>query len=303
MSFFSKKSKNKPAHGTKIPPVGAFGHYNKKQGVKPLSDKKSASEREISEKNIQISIENVTLSHEGRAVINDITFDICEGDYICVIGENGSGKSTLMNAILGLLKPTSGKIKYHALQRNQIGVLPQLSPLEADFPATISEVVLAGCLARGNKGIFLTKDSKQIAFSAMEKLGITSLANRSYKELSGGQRQKVMIARALCAAEKMLILDEPVTGLDRTSTADVYAIIEGLNRNGMTIVTVTHDVRAALKHATKILRINKSSYIFTDVEEYKKLPEAQIYLRSEDDGIDRDKPYGEGGFRYSGGEK
>lgn len=301
MSFFSKKSKNAPEHGAKIPPVGAFGHYNKKQGVKNAAptDFDGANR----ERQAQISIEDLVLSFEGRAVLHDLTFEIREGDYICVIGENGSGKTSLMNAILGLVKPTSGKIKLHNLTRNQIGVLPQLSPLEADFPATVSEVVLAGCLARANKGIFLAKDSKQIAFSAMEKLGITSLADRSFRELSGGQRQRVMLARALCAADKMLILDEPVTGLDRTATADVYALIDDLNRGGMTIVTVTHDVRAALKYATKILRLNKDSYLFLDVEKYKKLPEAQVYLLGEDDGVDRDKPYGEGGFRYSGGEK
>ena len=162
------------------------------------------------------------------------------------------------------------------------------------------EVVLAGCLARSNKGIFLSKDSKDIAFSAMEKLGITPLADRSFRELSGGQKQRVMLSRALCAAEKMMFLDEPVTGLDRTSIADVYALIEALNRDGMTIVTVTHDVRSALKYATKILRINKDSYLFLDTEEYKKLPEAQVYLQSESDEVDRDKPYGEGGFRYTG---
>ena len=298
MSFFSKKNKNAPSHGAKIPPVGAFGHYNKKQGVKS-----SVKEGDASSAALQISVDDVTLSIEGRAVIQGLSFNVFEGDYICIIGENGSGKSTLMNAILGLLKPTGGKIKLHHLARNQIGVLPQISPSEADFPATVSEVVLAGCLARAHKGPFLAKDSKKIAFSSMEKLGITSLSDRSFRELSGGQKQRVLLARALCAADKMLFLDEPVTGLDRTTTADVYSLIEDLSRGGMTIVTVTHDVRSALKYANKILRINKDSYIFADVEEYKKLPEAQIYLQTEDDDVDRDKPYGDGAFRYSGGAK
>ena len=298
MSFFSKKSKSAPSHSAKIPPVGAFGHYNKKKGVKNTDP--SSVEASLQEAEIQISVENVTLSFEGRAVLQDISFDIRSGDYICIIGENGSGKSTLMNAILGLLKPSGGKIKYHKIARNQIGVLPQLSPIDTDFPATVREVVLAGCIARSSKGIFLSKDSKDIAFSAMEKLGITPLADRSFRELSGGQKQRVMLARALCAAEKMMFLDEPVTGLDRTSIADVYALIDTLNRDGMTIVTVTHDVRSALRYASKILRINKDSYLFLDTEEYKKLPEAQIYLQSQSDGVDRDQPYGEGGFRYTG---
>ena len=299
MSFFSKKSKNSPSHGAKIPPFGAFGHYNKKQGVKTATP----DEGESVEREVQVTVDDLTLSFEGRPVLHNLSFEICAGDYLCIIGENGSGKSTLMNAILGLLKPTRGKIKYNKLTRNQIGVVPQLSPLEADFPATVSEVVMAGCLARANKGPFLAKDSKQIAFSAMEKLGITPLADRSYKELSGGQRQRVMIARALCAADKMLVLDEPVTGLDRSATADVYSLFRDLNREGMTIIMVTHDVRAALKHSSKILRINKDSYLFTSTEKYVKLPEAQRFIDTEGDGIDRDKPYGEGGFRYSGGEK
>lgn len=300
MSFFSKKSKNAPVHGAKIPPFGAFGHYNKKQGVKT-----AASEEPIAKKTCekQISVENVTLSYEGRAVVHDLSFEIFEGDYLSIIGENGSGKSTLMNAVLGLLKPNLGKIKYHNIARNRIGVVPQLSPIEADFPATVSEVVMAGCLARPGKGPFLSKDSKQIAFSAMEKLGITSLSDRSYRELSGGQRQRVMIARALCAADKMLFLDEPVTGLDRAATADVYSLFSDLNREGVTIVMVTHDVRAALKYSSRILRINKDSYIDLPVEEYVKLPEAQRFIGTDDDGIDRDKPYGEGGFRYNGGER
>ena len=297
MSFFSKKSKNPPTHGAKIPPKSAFGHYNKKQGVK--SSQFGAPEQSA-QRPIQISVEDVTLSYEGRAVIHDLSLCVREGDYICIIGENGSGKSTLTNAILGLLKPTKGKIKLHGIARNQIGVLPQASETEADFPATVSEVVMAGCLARAHKGPFMAKDSKQLAFSSMEKLGITPLADRSYRTLSGGQRQRVLIARALCAAEKMLVLDEPVTGLDRASTKDVYSLIEDLNANGMTVVTVTHDVRSALKYANKILRVNKDSYLFLDTEEYKKLPEALPYVLSEGDDVDRDLPYGEGGFRYNG---
>ena len=133
----------------------------------------------------------------------------------------------------------------------------------------------------------------------MEKLGITSLSDRSFRNLSGGQKQRVMLARALCAADKMLILDEPVTGLDRAATADVYALISELNRNGMTIVMVTHDVRSALKYSSKILRLNKDSHLFLDTEEYKTLPEAARFLVDED-APNCDVPYGEGGFRFAG---
>ncbi len=297
MSFFSKKSK--PNHGAKIPPKSAFGHYNKKQGVRlsPSDGDKSPQKS----RGVLITAENITLSYEGKAVIDGLSFEIREGDYLCIIGENGSGKSTLMSALLGLIDTSKGKITI-AVSKNEIGVLNQSTLTESDFPATVREVVLSGCLGRDSKGPFIGKAAKQKAFSAMEKLGITSLADRSFRELSGGQRQRVLIARALCSAKTVLFLDEPVTGLDRATVADVYSIIDDLNRSGMTIVTVTHDVRAAMERSSKILRINKDSYLFIDTEDYRKLSEAQALLSDKDDKKDS-LPYGEGGFRYTGGEK
>ena len=294
MSFFTKIKSKTPSHEQKIPPFGAWGHYNKKQGLHTPADKLGETQETL------ISIEDLTLSYEGRAVIENLSFTVNKGDYISIIGENGSGKSTLMNAILGLLKPVGGKIRFHHLARNQIGVLPQQMPVERDFPATVREVVLAGCLARAEKGPFLAKSAKQIAFSAMEKLGITALENRPFRELSGGQRQRVLIARALCAADKMLILDEPVTGLDPKTTADIYTLFKDLNRCGMTVLTVTHDVRAALRYSNKILRINKDSVFFGTVKEFAALPEAQAFAQDEKSGQTAPTPYGDGGFRYNG---
>ncbi|MBQ8410078.1 MAG: metal ABC transporter ATP-binding protein [Clostridia bacterium] len=296
MSFFSKKTGKSPSHGQKIPPAGAWGHYNKKQGAKPQSADTEAH------KEVLISVEELVLSYEGRAVIEGLSFNIEAGDYLCVIGENGSGKSTLMNALLGIIKPTAGRIRYHHLARNQIGVLPQQTPVQNDFPATVREVVTAGCLARANKGPFLAKDSKQIAFTNMEKLGITALEGRPFRELSGGQRQRVLIARALCAADKMLVLDEPVTGLDPATTADIYTLFRDMNSSGMTVVSVTHDVKSALKYSNKILRINKDSVFFGTVEEYAALPEALRYLTEEPEATESNVLYGEGGFRYNGGD-
>ncbi len=250
-----------------------------------------------------IKAEDLSLSYDGKPVISSLSFDIRRGDYVCIIGENGSGKSSLIGAILGLNKPSGGKISYLDVKNDQIGFLPQFSHIEADFPATVNEVVLSGCLTKSRRSPFLPKNSKQIAFSAMEKLGITALSKRSFKELSGGQKQRVLFARALCAAEKLFVLDEPTTGLDRAATADVYALMEDLNKSGMTIICVTHDVCAALKYSTKILRINKDSYLFIDTDEYKKLPEAQAFLFVGNEENDAPKPYGEGGFRYNGGEK
>lgn len=296
MAFISFK-KNKKTTDKKIPPVGAWKHYNKRQGKSSFFDVGKAQGHTL------IEIDSLSLSYEGTTVIDKLSFNVSQGDYLCVIGENGSGKSTLMNAILGLKKQSGGKTLFHDIKRTQIGVLPQQSPIEKDFPALVSEVVISGCLNRCSKGPFLSKEAKNIAFDSMEKLGITSLASRPYRDLSGGQQQRVMIARALCAAQKMLVLDEPVSGLDAKSTSDIYSLIQDLNRkNGMTVIMVTHDVTSALKYASHILRINKDSIFFGTTDEYKALPEAARYISVEDCSDGTDKPYGDGGFRYRGNE-
>ncbi len=292
MSFFKTKQKNIPPQDKKIPPVGAFSHYNKKQSVK-------AQMQSAKSDKIIIEVDSITLAYEGRPVIENLSFNVKEGDYLCIVGENGSGKSTLMNSLLGLMKPISGKIKFNSLTRNEIGVLPQQTPVQSDFPATVQEIVLSGCLSRKSRGPFLSKGSKELAFQSLEKLGITPLANRLFRELSGGQRQRVLLARALCSAEKLLILDEPVTGLDPASTKDIYSLLDGLNQEGMTIITVTHDIPSALRFGSKILRINKDSVFFGSAEEYKSLPEAASLAEDKQE----DKPYGEQGFRYNDDDK
>lgn len=295
MSFFSKKPKNSHSSDKKLPPIGAWGHYNKKQGGKGTSSAASDGKTTL------INVEDLALSFENREIIHSLSFTVEEGDYLCIIGENGSGKSSLINALLGLIKPTHGKIVFNDLARNQIGVLPQQMPVERDFPATVREVVTSGCLSRSKKGPFMSRDAKDLAFINMEKLGITALSDRPFRELSGGQRQRVLISRALCAAEKLLLLDEPVTGLDHATTADMYDLFRDLNASGMTIISVTHDVKAALKYCNKILRINKDSVFFGTTEEYLALPEAAIFAKNNNDSYSA-IPYGEGGFRYKGGD-
>lgn len=292
MSFFSRKAKG--SHRTKLPPVGAFEHYTKKQNFK-------SSEKGLDEKGeALIQVDSITLSYEGKAVLDGLSFCVRSGDYISIVGENGSGKTTLMNALLGLMKPNKGSISL-SIKRCEIGFLPQFSHTDNDFPATVGEVVLSGVLARSEKSPFLPKGAKKLAFSNMEKLGITSLASRSFSNLSGGQKQRALIARALCAATRILILDEPVTGLDRSATADVYSLIESLNANGMTVISVTHDIKAAIKYSSKILYIDHHSAKMMDVDEFKKLPMAVSATGIEDDSKE-DVPYGEGGFRYGGKE-
>lgn len=295
MSFISsKKNKNPINHGKKIPPIAAWKHYEKKQGG-------GGSPSPRGKREPMIEVKELSVSYEGQRIIDSLSFSVCAGDYLCVVGENGSGKSSLMNAILGLVKPSGGKIVFHSLQKSDIGVLPQQSLIQKDFPALVSEVVTSGCLNRRTKGPFMSRESKAIAFENMEMLGITSIASRSYRDLSGGQQQRVMLARALCAAEKMLILDEPVAGLDPKATADIYALINDLNKHkGMTVMMVSHDIRAAIKYSTHVLRINKSSVFFGSVDEFKALPEIKPYLDTIDEIPEPEQPYGEGGFRYGG---
>lgn len=299
-AFISSNGKNGKRHEKKLPPQSAWGHYNKRQSAKILRP----SEPEVSfEKDPIIRVQNVTLAYDGHTVIKDLSFDIRRGDYLCIIGENGSGKSTLLSALLSLKRTSGGEILYNGLKKKEIGVLPQQNQIQSDFPALVEEVVLTGCLGRSSCGPFVTKKTRASAFAAMEKLGITSLAHRPYSELSGGQKQRVLLARAICSAEKLLILDEPVTGLDPKSTADIYSLVDHLNREQrMTVITVTHDIPAALKYATHILRLNRDSVFFGSVEDYKALGEADRYIVDKSESDESQAPFGDGGFRYIGGE-
>lgn len=297
MSFISFKKTNSGKTQKKLPPQSAWGYYSKRQPVKSS---------EGSTKNVGkpiVTVSDLALAYEGKRIISNLSFELCQGDYLCIVGENGSGKSTLISALLGLKSISEGSIKFHSVSKNEIGFLPQRSEIQNGFPALVNEVILTGCLGRGAQGPFISDQARKTAFANMEKLGITSLASRRYGELSGGQQQRVLLARALCAAKKLLVLDEPVTGLDPKATADIYSLICDLNKtNGMTVITVTHDVRHALCHANKILQIRRDSVFFGDVEEYKELPETAQYLTEERADNTNDVPFGDGGFRYDGGK-
>lgn len=213
---------------------------------------------------MQINCDNITLSYEGKSIISDLSFCVNKGDYLCIVGENGSGKSTLAGAILGLKKPSMGKISVNA---PKIGYLPQKTPAQKDFPASVYEVVLSGCL---NQSIFpfYTKKQKIKAKASLDRLGILNLKNNCYRNLSGGQQQRVFLARALCAAEDLLLLDEPATGLDPLASREMYDIIKELNENGTTVIMISHDIKHALKNATHILHLSDSSYFFGKTDAY-----------------------------------
>ncbi len=206
----------------------------------------------------------LTASYDGRKVLSGLSFTINEGDYVCILGENGSGKSTLVKCLLGIKSPDSGKIIMgDGLRQKDIGYLPQHTDLAKGFPATVTEVVLSGCLGRRGLRPFYSSKEKQLAKQAMDRLGIAELAGRSCRELSGGQQQRMLLARAMCAAEKLLLLDEPVTGLDPSAAADMYDLISELNKkDGMTIIMVSHDVVKSLDSASKILCLCSSDHSF-----------------------------------------
>ncbi len=211
---------------------------------------------------------DLTLGYEGTAVVSNLNFEINSGDYLCIVGENGSGKSTLMKTLLGLQSPISGKIETgDGLKRNEIGYLPQQTVVQRDFPASVWEIVLSGNLSSGGFKPFYTKEEKERAKENIRKMGIEDLTKRCYRELSGGQQQRVLLARALCATKKLLLLDEPVSGLDPKVTAEMYSLIKGLNEQGITVIMISHDISAAVKYASHILHISHDIFFGTK-EEY-----------------------------------
>ena len=215
----------------------------------------------------QLLCENLSLGYNSHTVVENLNFSVNTGDYLCIVGENGSGKSTLMKTILGLLKPLSGKIiTGDGLIADEIGYLPQQTEVQRDFPASVNEIVLSGCQSRCGRRPFYNRAEKALALENIRKMGIENLRKKCYRELSGGQQQRVLLARALCATQKMLLLDEPVSGLDPIVTKEMYALIEELHKDGITIIMISHDIEAAKKYASHILHIGKNIFFGTKDE-------------------------------------
>ena len=201
-----------------------------------------------------ITVKDLSLGYEKTVVASGINFTVNEGDYFCIVGENGSGKTTLMKTLLGLKAPISGQIiRGDGLERNEIGYLPQQTEVQKDFPASVKEIVLSGCQGRCGRRPFYSMAEKALAAQQMERMGITPLASRCYSELSGGQQQRVLLARALCATRKVLLLDEPVSGLDPEATEHMYELIKQLNDEGVTMIMISHDITSVKKYASRIL--------------------------------------------------
>ncbi|MCD8308849.1 MAG: ABC transporter ATP-binding protein [Clostridia bacterium] len=216
-----------------------------------------------------LEIKNLTAGYDGKAVCGEINFSLEKGDYLCIVGENGAGKSTFMKTLLGLIPAVSGKIE-KGEQFTGIGYLPQRSQAQKDFPATVWEIVLSGCVKKSGLRPFYNKQEKALAREKMELMEITPLKDKSFSALSGGQQQRVLLARALCAADGCLLLDEPVTGLDPKASEELYSAVEKLNKErGITVITVTHDVEKGLAYADKVLEISHYGNFFGTADEYQ----------------------------------
>ena len=231
-----------------------------------------------------ITAKDLSLGYDSTILVSDLNFTVNKGDYLCIVGENGSGKSTLMKTLLHLREPVKGEIiRGDGLKPNEIGYLPQQSVIQKDFPAAVREIVLSGCQARCGMRPFYNKEEKALAAENMERMGISDLADRCYRELSGGQQQRVLLARALCATRKLLLLDEPVAGLDPVVTEQMYELIAELNGEGITIIMISHDIAAALNYASHILHIGDGCFFGTK-EEYLKSDTGRLFTLAAKDG-------------------
>lgn len=218
----------------------------------------------------------VYMNYDSTRAVNGVSFTVESGDFLCIVGENGTGKSTLLKGILGLQKVNSGTITFTGITNKEIGYLPQKTSVQKDFPASVREVVLSGCQSRGFR-LFYTSADRKSAQNNIDLLGINDIKNKPFNELSGGQQQRVLLARALCAADKLLLLDEPTTGLDPFVTAELYNLIAHLNKeHGVTVIMVTHDIKNSVQYANKILCMEHDGDFFGTVEQYMSTTSAKL---------------------------
>ena len=228
-----------------------------------------------------LTCKNLAAGYDGEPVVEGLNFTVNPGDYLCIVGENGSGKSTLMRTLLHLQPPVRGEILLgDDLKTSEIGYLPQQTSIQKDFPASVREIVLSGCQSRKGLRPFYNAEEKQLAAQMMEKLTITDLARKCFPELSGGQQQRVLLARALCATQKLLLLDEPTAGLDPKVTTELYDLIENLNKEGTTILMISHDITAAMRYASHILHIGRTVFFGTK-EKYEASGISRMFMPGE----------------------
>ncbi len=224
--------------------------------------------------------DDITIGYDGEPVVSHLTFSVRSGDYLCIVGENGSGKSTFVKTVLGLIPPLSGQVVFSpSLRPDSIGYLPQKSMIQRDFPSSVMEIVLSGCLNRHRRLFGYSREERDKAESIISRLGLDKLSSSSFQELSGGQQQRTLLARALMATERLLLLDEPVTGLDPQATAELYSIIRKLQEDGITVMMVTHDIHPALNDADMILHFSHTGYYFGSRDEYFRTEPGLKFLK------------------------
>lgn len=227
----------------------------------------------------QLECKDLSFAYDGGTVLSGINFSIDAGSYLCIVGENGSGKSTLMRGILGLKQPQKGEIIFNDLAPTEIGYLPQQTQIQRDFPASVREVVLSGRLNSMKGRLFYNAADKAAAAENMERLGIDDIAGRCYLELSGGQQQRVLLARAMCATKKLLLLDEPVTGLDPVAANEMYNLIKLVNLcDNTSVIMISHDIHAAVRYATHILHLGRSQLFFGTTAQYRESDLARRFV-------------------------
>lgn len=228
---------------------------------------------------------DLSFSYEGRVAVSNLSFNVENGDYLCIVGENGSGKSTLIKGLLRLKNPSNGEMHVgEGLKFNEIGYLPQQTIVQKDFPASVYEVVLSGCL--NNLGIkpFYGKKEKKLANENIDRLRLNDIMDKCYRDLSGGQQQRVLLARALCATKKLLLLDEPVAGLDPIVTKELYSFIKQINEEmNITIIMVSHDIQSAVLYASHILHLKNEQLFFGKTSDYLKSNVGSVFYGGEKD--------------------
>ena len=218
------------------------------------------------------------MGYEDGVVFENLSFSVNKGEYLCIVGENGSGKSTLMKGLLGLVNPLGGSIEYgEGLEKKGDRLPSSADRYSVRFSQLVYEVVLSGTLNL-RRIPFYSKEQKKIALSNMDRVGILDLKSKCFQDLSGGQQQRVLLARALCATTKLIILDEPITGLDPLASQDLYDLVQKLNKDGITVVMVSHDIKSAVTHASHILHLSGDSYFYGTTHEYMHSPYGAKFL-------------------------
>ncbi len=227
-----------------------------------------------------IRCDKIKVQYDNEPVIEDLSFTVESGDYLCIVGDNGAGKSTLLKCLLGLKSISEGTLEYdEGLTNKRIGYVPQMSESDADYPATVSEIVLSGCIGRGGGSPFFSKKDKELAKKKIAEVGLSDAADKSFNDLSGGQKRRVMLARALMASEQLLVMDEPVSSLDPIATREFYETVNAIHDEGMTVIMVSHDIHSAVHNATHILHLsNRIQNFFGTKEEYLKSDAGHTYL-------------------------